>query len=580
MRASPADVARAVHRIEVVAGAADDLGASAVASEARALAVRAREGRLFVACLGQFKRGKSSLINALVGEPILPTGVLPVTAIVTILRHGATMSARVHDDRGGMTAIAVSDLPAYVTEAGNPDNVKRIAAVEVFHPSPLLAGGLCLVDTPGLGSSSALATEVTERFVPQIDAVLAVLGADPPVTRDELALLEQASVETREFVFVINKADKLSDAELVDVQVFTSRLLAERLGHPGARVFIVSAAERLAGERTRDWDRLEAALVALGAEGRTAALGAHVERAADRLERQVRYALDEAEAALDAPAAVMAQRIADLRRHVDEATRAAADVSLLLAAEQGAIIRRIREDAEAALAGAREAAIRELRAAITTASDAGTARLRQVAFTAAADAARHAVEPQLVALEHLAAEAYRQASARFVQVANERLAPFARTLPALAAMPPIELPAALAGRRRFYFTDLLSLTAARPWQFALEHLGSHRSRQERVLARATGYLDRLIDTNMSRAIHDVDDRLDQSRRALDVEIRARLAEVVPAAARALARADQVRADGERAVAAERARLAGIRQRLARDDDEAPLTAAPVAEARS
>jgi hypothetical protein len=101
-----------------------------------------------------------------------------------------------------------------------------------------------------------------------------------------------------------------------------------------------------------------------------------------------------------------------------------------------------------------------------------------------------------------------------------------------------------------------------------------------VLARATGYLDRLIDTNMSRAIHDVDDRLDQSRRALDVEIRARLAEVVPAAARALARADQVRADGERAVAAERARLAGIRQRLARDDDEAPLTAAPVAEARS
>src|SRR5207244_12572453 len=76
------------------------------------------------------------------------------------------------------------DVPLYVTEEHNHENVKGVAVVEVFLPAPLLARGLCLVDTPGIGSTFAANSEVTRAFVPHIDAALVVLGADPPISGD------------------------------------------------------------------------------------------------------------------------------------------------------------------------------------------------------------------------------------------------------------------------------------------------------------------------------------------------------------------------------------------------------------
>lgn len=273
MSATPARDSDPTLTLRDLADVASSIGAAAMAADAIALADRVAEGRLHVACLGQFKRGKSTLLNALLGEPILPTGVVPVTSVVTIVRAGAGLSARVHYDGRQADDIPPSRLPEYVTEAGNPGNVKGVAAVEVFHPSALLQTGLCLVDTPGVGSSSPLAGSITRRFVPHIDAALVVLGADPPISGEELHLLEEVSRETGEFVFAINRADKLRDPELVDVVVFTQRLLADRLGCVPDALFVVSAAERLErGAPTRDWARLEAALTILAREAKAAVL--------------------------------------------------------------------------------------------------------------------------------------------------------------------------------------------------------------------------------------------------------------------------------------------------------------------
>ena len=76
-------------------------------------------GRFYVACVGQFKRGKSTLLNALVGEPVLPTGVVPVTAVVTVVRHGAA-GARIRSVDRDWQDIRRSDVAAYVTEEQNP----------------------------------------------------------------------------------------------------------------------------------------------------------------------------------------------------------------------------------------------------------------------------------------------------------------------------------------------------------------------------------------------------------------------------------------------------------------------------
>ena len=123
---------------------ADDFGAEQVAADARSVAERVSEGRFYVACIGQFKRGKSSVLNALVGESVLPTGVVPVTAVPTIVRYGSRAAARVRFEAGEWTDIPVKTVNEYVSEEKNPENTKHVAALEIFVPSPLLATGMCL----------------------------------------------------------------------------------------------------------------------------------------------------------------------------------------------------------------------------------------------------------------------------------------------------------------------------------------------------------------------------------------------------------------------------------------------------
>lgn len=78
-----------------LADIAESFGAERVVADARSLAERLAEGRFFVACVGQFKRGKSTLLDALIGESVLPTGVIPVTTVPTVLRYGQRRTARV-----------------------------------------------------------------------------------------------------------------------------------------------------------------------------------------------------------------------------------------------------------------------------------------------------------------------------------------------------------------------------------------------------------------------------------------------------------------------------------------------------
>ena len=107
-----------------------DGSAEGAARSASDLRRRLAAGRLHVAVLGQFKRGKSSLLNALLGEELLPTGVVPVTAVPTFLRHGDSLALRVSyaDGRNAEYQAAESiealrsSLTTLVTETGNPEN--------------------------------------------------------------------------------------------------------------------------------------------------------------------------------------------------------------------------------------------------------------------------------------------------------------------------------------------------------------------------------------------------------------------------------------------------------------------------
>lgn len=198
------------HRLSKVAEA---FALQRLVDEAADLKERVDDGRFYVACVGEFKRGKSTLLNALCNAPLLPTGILPVTAVPTIIRFGQELVVRVRLSAGDWQQIAPEQLTAYVSESQNPGNHKHVQAVEVFCPAPLLSSGLCLVDTPGIGSIFDSNTMATQAFVPQIDAALLLIGVDPPITGDELALAVSVATSARELILVLTKADRFTTAE-------------------------------------------------------------------------------------------------------------------------------------------------------------------------------------------------------------------------------------------------------------------------------------------------------------------------------------------------------------------------------
>jgi GTP-binding protein EngB required for normal cell division len=200
------------------------------------------EDRFTLAVLGQFKRGKSSLMNAIIGREILPTGVLPLTSVITILRFGPKERLIIQKENGLYPAeFPVAELAAYVTEKGNPGNRKGIKAAYLELPVPFLRYGMEFVDTPGVGSSILANTETTYRFLPECDAALFVSSVDTPMTSEELRFLEEIKEHISRIFFVINKTDLVTDEERHEVEQYVAAAAGTGPDTGTAKVFSVSA---------------------------------------------------------------------------------------------------------------------------------------------------------------------------------------------------------------------------------------------------------------------------------------------------------------------------------------------------
>lgn len=202
---------------------------------------RLREDRLRVLVVGEAKRGKSTVVNALLGRAVLPTGVTPLTAVATTVAYGVPEQVSAQTVEGHRETLALAALPDVVTEAGNPHNRRGLARVVVQLDAALLAEGIELVDTPGTGSVFAHNTAAARQALETMDAAIFVLTGDPPISDAERELLAQvrgASVAT--FV-VLNKIDRLDAAERIAAVAFTEQVVG-----PGVRVYPCSARSALA----------------------------------------------------------------------------------------------------------------------------------------------------------------------------------------------------------------------------------------------------------------------------------------------------------------------------------------------
>lgn len=198
--------------------------------------------------VGQFKRGKSYLINALLGEEILPTGVVPLTSIVTFITYGESISASVIFDNGDMQEIDIKSVGEYVTEPMNPGNEKKVKEVWITFPSGYLRGGIRLIDTPGVGSVYRHNTDIAYKYLPRSDAAIFVLSVDQPAGEAELNFLKDVKGFAHKIFFVLNKIDVISEAELELVVDFTKRVLQETMSKE-IKVFPLSAKWALEGRK-------------------------------------------------------------------------------------------------------------------------------------------------------------------------------------------------------------------------------------------------------------------------------------------------------------------------------------------
>jgi GTP-binding protein EngB required for normal cell division len=318
-----------------LADLAQELGAEPVAEEARELAARVSEGRFYVACVGQFKRGKSTLLNALVGHEVVPDRVCS--------GHGGayrdsvwrrTSRARSHARRvlAGRCHARLEGIRDRRTEPRKQKGRGRRGSIRA---QPLLSSGMCFVDTPGLGSVFTGNTATTQAFIPHIDAALVVVGADPPIAGEELALVEAIGKQVQDLILVINKADRTSDPERAAAAKFTREILEKRLHRPMGEVFEVSAAERMENRGPlRDWEKLLASLHHLVEDSGRNLVRAACDRGLQRLSEQLLAIISEDRDALQRPIEESERRIELMKETINEAERSMRELDFLFMAEQ------------------------------------------------------------------------------------------------------------------------------------------------------------------------------------------------------------------------------------------------------
>jgi GTPase SAR1 family protein len=206
--------------------------------------------------LGQFKRGKTSLINALLGAEILPTAVVPLTSIATVLKYGEALRIKVYLNDGSVKEIRHENLSLYVTEKGNPENEKNVREVVVTYPSHYLKDGVQLIDTPGVGSVYHHNTDIAYQYIPKSDAALFLLSVDQPVSRAELDFLHDVKEYSDRIFFLQNKADYVGPKDLEESIDFSRKVIRECIGSD-ITIFPVSSKRALDGKLTGSKEILE-----------------------------------------------------------------------------------------------------------------------------------------------------------------------------------------------------------------------------------------------------------------------------------------------------------------------------------
>ncbi len=293
---------------------------------------RRDRGLVDVAVLGQFKAGKSSFLNALIGRDVMPVDVLPATAVVTRVRYGPVDRVLVRRLSGADEEFPAVRLADFVTERGNPANEKGVALVDVELAALGAYEGVRFVDTPGLGSAFAHNTKAALDWLPRVGGALLAVSVSHPLSEQDIALLRDVCRHTPEAAILLTKADLVSEGQLDAVVEFLHRQIVRHTGrelpilpcsvHPACGNLLERVREellrRFVGRREEAYD----AIIAHKVRGLAAGcreyllLARKAAEAADRARAELRSVLRREEEEIGAVSAEIGLFVRDLAARV------------------------------------------------------------------------------------------------------------------------------------------------------------------------------------------------------------------------------------------------------------------------
>ena len=221
--------------------------------ECRDLLTRLAEDRFNLMVVGRFSRGKSTLMNALLGGDLLPTGIVPLTSVITTVRYGSRKQVVLNfNGRSLRREVSLTQLAEYVTQQSNPGNVKDLAYAEIELPVEILRRGFFFVDSPGLGSSIAENTQTTEKFLPEADAFVLVTSYESALSEEEDRILHRIRLTNKRLFVVVNKQDTITTAERMQALAFVAERLKRFSFSEAPLIFSLSARQGLQSKQSGD----------------------------------------------------------------------------------------------------------------------------------------------------------------------------------------------------------------------------------------------------------------------------------------------------------------------------------------
>jgi small GTP-binding protein len=224
----------------------------------RQLVRKLEEDRFHLVVVGEFNHGKTTFVNALLGDRVLPVGVTPTTATIHHIRWAERPEAFVVTSGGERRGIPFADVSRFAVGGDLKEDVDYL---EIGHPAALLKERILLVDTPGVNDLSLQRSDITYSYIPRADAVLFLLDAGQILKESERVFLTDKLLKASrdKIVFVITKWDLLSTEERREALAYAKNHLATLLGaheysgRSGGQaepaVFPVSSESALDGDR-------------------------------------------------------------------------------------------------------------------------------------------------------------------------------------------------------------------------------------------------------------------------------------------------------------------------------------------